>query len=533
MLKKLFKPLIAVILILSMLLPLSSCVNSNDHWYVSLEKDVDMTAASKMIADAQAVTDAFPDIQYTYAFFIELDTPTGEHFELGTENFFAFTGRGTEGAAGYRKNTYTSLRGDTLTTEQVSEEHFLTEGSIYTERFGKKYRSKMNDKDFVSYTEYSDIAVNKSYLSESNFSELTVYNLFGSEKEIIFTGANEYIQSGIIAFTRLDETKYTYELDNVKLSVRIAEDGSIAEKHLTFTIDYYAASNPTSYLTYFGDFAYTVDKTEGVEVPDRDRSVAYSEIENVALLSSITSQGYKRLIEIGSLDATYSKYIKVTDQTKEYVFDADARITAAYVDGKLSYGSIDTEYYSKESKKHNTTGIFQTPNGYSYRYYDYVTDTRSNDIDQAEAKYTDVQLYDLIAATLSTEQIFEDEISSISVLSETDSEITFNVRFNTLSAKLYAAYLVDTFSASQNTADLNNQALSIEKCNIEITVRKSDGCIMRQLIDFKGEITGLGNLSGIITVEGLFEMKVNSTEPNVTILTPEAFESEVNAQKNN
>ena len=527
MFKIFFKTAISAILILALLMPLTSCMNSSDHWYVSKEKNVDMTGASQIIAEAQEVTNAFPDIQYTYAFYIEMDTPNGEHYKLGTENNFAFTGRNTENAMGYRKNTYTSLRGNSLTAAQTSEEHFLADGSIYTERFGKKYRSKMSDTEFVSYTEYSEISVNTAYLNENNFSDVTVYNLFQSKKELIFRGANDYIKNGIIAFTGLDETEYTYSVDNIALSVIIGEDGSLSEKYLTFTVDYYEASNPSAYLTYVGDFAYTVDATENITVPDRDRSVSYAEISDITLLSSITSDGYKRLLEIGSLDATYSKYIKVTDRVKEYIFDANAHITAAFVDGKLSYGSVDTEYFSKESKTHNTTGIFQNADGYHYRYYDHAAGTRSNDIDQNETKYTDEQLYELISATLSTEQIFEDEIASVSILSETDSIITFKMKFNNISAKLYAAYLVDNFSEAQNSADLNDQALSIEKCDIEITVRKSDGCIMRQLIDFKAQIAGVGNLSGLIEVEGRFEMNVLSTDASLSVITPTEFESTI------
>jgi len=532
MLKKYVKAALAVVLCLSALLSLFSCVNPSDNWYLSKDKDTDHARASELIAEAQAITDSLSDIQYTYAYFIEMNAPNGDYFRLGTENILSFTSRGSAEAMGYRKNTYTSLKNDTLLEVERSEEHFLDNGYIYTERFGSKYRSPMSDSEFLSYTEYSDISVNTDYLSESNFTDVTVYNLFGSEKEIIFETANDYIKEGIAAFTGLDETSYTYTVDNVRLSVLISGDGSLAEKHLTFTVEYYAASNPSATLTYEGDFAYTVDSAENVTVPTRNKSVIYRDMPNIALLSCITSKGYETLMSQSAIDASYSKYIRVTDSVKEYVFDADAHITAVINDGQMRYGSIDTEYYSKDSKKHNTTGIFQTPSGYSYRYYDHATDTRSTDTDQAEAKYTNEQLYELIAATLSTEQIFEDEISSVSILSETEDLVTYKVGFNMSSARIYASYLIDTFSDSQNSSDLNSQSISIDKCNIEITVRKSDGCVMKQLIDFKADIIGTGNLRGIITVEGLFTMTVNSTDSSISVLEPSAFEETINSIKN-
>jgi len=528
MIKKILKRTVCAVLAVITMLSFVSCVNQNDNWYVSKDKDTDHQGASKLIADAQALTDAISDIQYTYAFFIEMNAPNGDYFRLGTENLFAFTSRGSAEAMGYRKNTYTSLKNDTLLENQVSEEHFLDNGYIYTERFGKKYRSPMNDSEFVSYTEYSTISVNKSYLSESNFTDVTVYNLFGSKKEIIFEGPNDYIKNGIIAFTGLDDTEYTYSVDNVRLTVLIGENGSLAEKHLTFTVEYYAASNPSATLTYEGDFAYTVDSTENVTVPARNKSVIYSDIQNIALLSCITLKGYETLFSQSAIDAHYSKYIKVSDSSKEYVFDADAHITTALKDGQLYYGSVDTEYFSKDSKNHNTTGIFQTPSGYSYRYYDHATNTRSDDINHTEAKYSKEQLYELISATLSTEQIFEDEISSVKILSETATDITYKVNFNLTSTKIYAAYLLDAFSDSQNNSNLNNQSLTVDKFNIEITVRKSDGCIIKQLMDFKANIIGVANLSGLITVEGLFTMTVNSTDASLTVLEPSAFENTIN-----
>lgn len=530
--KRFLKNAALFILTFSLLLTCLSCTTAGGKWYVSKDKGVSAEKASSMIAEAQAVTDGFSDIQYTYSFFIELTTPDKKLYRLGTENILSFTDRGTPNAKGYRKNTYTSLPGDSLAVTEISEEFYYTDGNIYTKRFGKNYRSEMTDKEFAEYTEYSDISVNTDYLSESNFDTITVYQLFGDKKELVFTDANDNIKNGIAEFTGLNQTEYIYEVLDTTLSVLIGEDGSLLEKHLLFSVDYYDKKQPRSILTYEGDFAYTVNGTENITVPERDRSVAYTNMPNIALLSSITEKGYEVLAKQDFLDASYKKYVRVVDNTsKEYIFDALANITYRTDNGILSYGSIVSEYASTEKKLHNTTGIFFGSDGYHGREYDYVEDVRKTDLDQTHSKYTNEQYKTLVFSTLTTEQLFEDEIASVGFKSENDESVTFSVSFTGSAAKIYASYLLDTFSENENI-NSTNQAFTLLKCDIFITVRKSDGCILNQTIDFSGEIHGISGYMGSIGVEGSFEMNVRSTSSDVNLLGTSDFDSTVNSIKN-
>ena len=526
--KKITTRAISLLLLVAMLLSLSACRTVSGNGYTKKTELQGLGNSSELIASAQTKTDALESIGYTYAFFIELNAPNGDHFKLGTENNFLFSGRGTENPSGYRKNVYTSTEPDTVNVVTKDEEFFLNSGNIYTERFGKRYKCSMNEKEFLDYTEYSDMSVNLFYLDERNFSDATVYKLFGGRTEITFDGASDALNEAIIAFTGLNDTKYAYDVTDTALSVLIDKNGMLTEKHLTFNVTYYAVSAPNSTLTYVGDFAYTVDKTEGVAVPERNKSLSYQDMPHLKLFSSITGAGFDKLLSQNGLDVLYSKYIKVSEQsTKEYIFDAKAHITASYLGAQLCYGSVDTEYSSTEKKAHNTTGIFQTPSGYSYRFYDHIEGKRNPDIDQPEAKYDESQLLSLISSTIRSEQLFEEEISSVSVKAEDEASVTFAIRFNNQAARVYASYLVDAFSTStSSTADLNGQALTLNKCDIEVRVRKSDGCLLSEKIDFNAEIIGTGAISGYLTVEGAFVLSVLATE-NVTVITPSAFDEEL------
>ena len=527
--KMILRAVLCLLLTLSMLLPLSACTTVSGNGYVGKEELDGLGNAPELIKNAQDKTDTYKDIRYVYDFALGLDAPNGDSYRLGTENTLSVTGRGTESCAAHRKNVYTSVSANNSEPIVSEEEFFLRDGNAYVQRFGKRYRSKMTLEGFLDYTEYSQKSVNTEYLSELNFSDATVYRLFGKKTEIVMKGASDYLIEGIVAFTGLNDTKYLYDVTDVALSVLIDENGYLTEKHLTFNVTYYDQSAPTARLTYNGDFSYTVEATEGVEVADRDRSKMYEDAPYLSLFTYVTGKGYDTLLTIGDLDATYEKYIKVSESsTKEYIFSAKAHITSSLKNGVPDYASIDTEYASTETKKHVTKGIFQNADGYSYRQYDHVTDTASPDVNTAEKKYTDQQIASLISNTLRSEQLFEEEISGISVSAADGTSVTFKVSFNNQAAKVYASYLVDAFStSSQNTADLNGQALDLKKCDVYVKIRISDGCILSQIIDYEADIVGTGNINGYLNVVGLFKLTVNSTE-NVSLLTHEDYNNTVN-----
>ena len=523
MLKKIIKTSALLILTIALLLGTVACRSPLGNGYVS-KSEMDHAEMKQAVLDAYAVNDTFSDVRYTYSFFLDMDLPDGTHYRLGTENVFNITGHGTENVRIHRNNTFYGSD-----NSKKTEDFYLNSGKIYTARFGQSYKSSITEQGFMSYTEYSDISVNVAYFSPDNFSSAARYKLFGSRYEIVFTGANEYIESGIIAFIGLDQESYVYTVRDTMLTATVEKDGSLSENRLSFYVDYYDPELPSVVLTYEGNFTYTLNATSDITVPDHDKSVMYKEIDNIELLSSVTSKGYEVLFSLPNIDATFEKYVKVTDASNDsHVMDSRAHITAKYIDGAFRYGSIDHSYFSTKSLVNVTNGIFIDVAGYHERSYDHVQGKRGTDIDTTELKRSESDLRQIIATTLSTEVLFEDEISSVNVKEETDTAITFTVRFNNYSARIFASYLIDHFTDKSSTSDLSGQAFTILKSDIEITVRKSDGCILRQSIDFKAELYGTGNYVGSITVEGKIVMNVNSTASGLTLLVPTDFEAAIN-----
>jgi hypothetical protein len=509
---------------------LTACTTPSGKMYFSKDKGVSFEKASTLIKNAQEKTDSFPDIQYTYAFFVECETKE-QLFKLGTENVISLSGRGTENAKGHRVNTLNSLKNGTM-TKTDSEEFFYGTGKIYTKRFGKFYYSEMPLSEFIPYTEYSTMSVNTDYLNEIFYNNVTVYNRFGDVTEIAFTKPEKYLTDAIISFIGLDKTDYKYTIYDVVLSVIIEKDGHLSEKHLTFNVDYYYESDPDNVLTYKGDFAYTVNKTAGIEVAERSKANNYQPVTNIHLLSSLTLNGYDVLTRQDAIDVTYKKYIKATDLSgTEYLYDADLRITAAMKNGLLHFSSIDTENFKKDESFFNTVGIFINENGYTERVYDYIKNETENSTDNKEHTYTNDQLWKVIIDAIAAERLFEEEILSIATKEEDAESVTYSIRLDPNSIKTFSTYLLETFKeGDEEGLDTTQYGFSCDKCTVEIKVRKGDGCILNQLIDYDATLYGLMS-GGEIHIEGRCEMTVNSTDANLPLLNVSDWQSIVDENK--
>ena len=538
MLKTTFKRILAVILLLCTLFSLSACMTPSKKLYTSKEKNAKADKVTRLLRDAEAKTDGVKDIKITYSFFVECEVAKDTVYKLGTENIISVKGKNTDGMTAHRKNTFTSLKNASV-TQSESEDFYYSDKTIYTKRFGKYLYSEMSGEDFIPYTEYSDISVNTDFLSEIFFNKATVYNRLGGETEIAFEKPEDYLKDGIISFIGLDQTDYIYEVNDVILTAIIDKNGYMAEKHLTFTVDYHTEESPDNVLTYEGDFSYTADRKSDFKVEAYNKANSYRHFSNIKLLSSITEQGYAKLFESTAISATYSKVIKATDNKgNEFNYSALLDLRSALRGDTHYFSSIDTEnmlkdYEAKEDiKSHDTVGVFITESGYSERSYDYITDSAGQSVDNREHDYTTAELYTLMMQTLGAEQLFEDEISSVSVQSETDTEIVYSVVLNNMATKYFAGYLFEVFSDSSDGAvDVDQLGFTPTKCDIFITVRKSDGCLLKQIIDYEAELFSITDAIGTISVSGKCELTVNSTEDNFEMLGITDYENTVNSNK--
>ena len=536
--KKILKNALALTLTLCTLLSLFSCSTPLGTGYWSSEEydltaEEDATAITEILNSAEAKNEALNNIKYTYDFYIEYETDD-DTLKLGTKNVISIKDKNLSTMTAHRQNSYTSLKNGTTQSTQ-NEDFYYSGGKIYTKRFGKNYSGALKGEEFLPYTEYSDISVNTEFLSEIFFEKATVYDCFDGITEIVFIEAHSYLNTAIASFVGLDKTDYKYEVNEVILTVSVNSDGYMNSRQLKFRVDYYNESSPNNVITYYGTFAYTLDATEDFEVTARPSGVSYTDISYINLLSSLSENGYKILFDHTAISATYKKSIKVTDtEDNEYTYTSFLDIRSLIKDGKYYYSSVDTEnflkdYPAKEDEySFDTVGIFINDNTYSERRYDYVKSEMSEPIDRTEHDYTVTELYSIMNTALGAEQLSENEIFSFAVAGEDENTVTFSVVFTNYATKYFAGYLIDTFLDDIN---VDSYGFSFDKCDIFITVRKSDGCLIKQVIDYKGSIFQVASSNYTITAEGKVEFTVNSTENNFEMLTEQDFDNEVNSNK--
>ncbi len=499
----------------------------------TLSDELSLSQAANKTSAAMKKNEALKNLQYAYAFFVEYENKDSL-YRFGTENIIAVTGNGTESAKAHRINTATKVKNGTQQNTE-SESFYFSDGKIYTKRFNTNYWSEMDSSDFIPYTEYSDMSVDKNFLSEIFFKKAKLYSCLNGTTEIAYTGANDSIKEGIISFIGLNQTNFEYTISDVVLTAVIAENGMLAEKHLNFTVEFYQKDDKDNVVTYNGDFSYTLDKTSNISVKERNKADGYQQISNIQLLSSITETGYTLLLSKPGLDVSYEKDITVSDsEGNSYFYKGQAQITAAMVGDTLYYSSIDTEKYKKDSLTYNTAGIFINENGYTEKIYDYQKNETTSSRENEAHDYTNKELTNIIMGAIAGERLYEGEIRSVDDTPIEDADtVTYLVDLTPSAKKYFCSYLLDTFSENgDSSTDISSLIFGLDKCNVTITVRKSDGCIIYQLIDYKATISGSVGMSGEITVTGRCEMKVNSTDGNLTLLTPDNYNAIVESNKN-
>jgi hypothetical protein len=131
-----------------------------------------------------------------------------------------------------------------------------------------------------------------------------------------------------------------------------------------------------------------------------------------------------------------------------------------------------------------------------------------------------------VANTFSTHMLLESDISNLRIHSDSETEITFNLRLSSDAAKFYTVSLMSVFAENSGDAVDPNQlpAIAFHENDVYVTVRKSDGCIIRHSVNFKAVI------GSSIEVRTQYSMVVNSTDPSLKLLTLTDFESSISAQ---
>ncbi len=533
MFKKISQTIVAVLLMIFTVVGCIGCVAPNGKNYRSKESNLDAEETAAIMRSAEAQHDALNNILYTYDFHVDYKSD-GKKYRFGTQNEIAFTELGTENASGHRINKLTSVKNETQQTTK-EESFFYENGKIFAKRYGKYYWSEMKQENFLPYTEYSSMSANTDFFSEVFYEKATVYNLFNGDTCICFTKQSEYLDEGIISFIGLDQTDYEYSIDDVKLIIMIGKDGLLTEKSLTFSVEYYDKSDSDNVIEFDGEFSYNLLQTEDITVQKKDKANSYSEISNIELLSSLTNAGYFKLSDL-PFDITYSKEVNITNiakETEKLSYKASLNVKSLKTENNFKFSRINTEKLTIDTEnrdeiEHITAGVFINGDNYKYLSYDY---TKSKEEAKTEKDSTDTEFSDFITGSIeevaSERLISDDEIIHVTVTNEDTETVTFKVDVTADVKRSFAAYFYAYFQ-SDSTINFEEVAFQSERFDFLITVRKSDGCVMKQEFKYTAKIT-LADGSGSFKIDAECITKVNSTDENITFLTPDDFETEIKA----
>ena len=460
----------------------------------------DLTHASGVIAEADRLTDAKPDIECTYSYMAS-STVNKVDYNLGFRNILKMTGRGTENFAANRYNYYYG------TSSPLADTYNYTAGKLYSEYYNTRFCSPMSEGGFLNYTDGTSFAVDRGIFDPACFGSVSVKGKKDKPEEIIYKDEGGTINKKIVDFFGFADTDYVYGVKNIVMTVRFSGDGSISEKEITFVADYSTVDNPNGKITYNGCFSYKVEKTSDVKVITPNTEGA-SEISSPELVDDFADRAYGVLSTFTTLDATYKRYVKNSDYTgDEYILDNMVHFTEAYRDGKYSYGSLDTQRLkTPDADDTVSNGVFIDADGYHTR------STVADGVNNGEKPYSDYEFIMMVFQTLSGERSLEDDMTSLRV-QETEDTVIYTYSFTGDAVRAYGEYLLASFTGSGSNISLGSQSYFCEKNESVITVRKSDGCIISHTVDYN---TVFG---GTLRLESKFEMTVNVTGDDVKVLT--------------
>jgi len=497
----------SVFLVFALFLLVSCSKTPSGKKYTSMLEDKE--GAKTAVKTGDELLSQLSDVSLYYNY--ELKCDTGDKvYTMGTESKISLLNRGKDGEKGSRVNTFTALDGT-----KKSESFWLTDGKIYTKQYQTNFKANGNASDFLEYTAQAVLSADEGYYNTENFEKGTIYACKDGTTEIVFTEANDAMKNEIAVFIGLDKLSYIYTVRDVMLIVNTDAQGTVHEKHLIFYVDYYAQSAPNNVLTYEGDFAFFLESSVAgeIEIASPDFSLDYQELSDIKLLSSLTDGGYDVLGSFTGLDVTYEKYIKNSDLKEEYYMQTNVHFTESYQDEKYKYGSIDSQTVSTPKTTTKTSeGVFIDTNGYHERMYDQINKKHNENVDKAESPYTVYDMMSMVATSISGERLLSQDIFKVTVTEDAE-RIVFKYVYTSDAVILYSEYLLSAFTGNTSGIDLSKSKIYVNKSEGEITVRKSDGCLIKHTVDFSVLV------EGAITLESKTTLTVNATGDSIDVLT--------------
>lgn len=474
------------------------------------------TAALSAIDSARAVTEQISDINYVISLMKHYDSATVS--DLGIENEYFISGRGTDDCDVYCTKTYYGLKGNEISA------YYLTDGYIYTEFCDTMLRAPIDEQGFYEYVASMPMTAELTFLDRGYYGDGAVYTYSDGSSAAVLRDAASELEGLVVELSGITAGEYSYTLDDLMLRYEIDPEGVLTGCELSFQLEYYKLlDKDKSTARCTGSFGFEIKaRGEAVTVKVPQSGVKYSTVSDISKLT-LLSDGYEKLISLTDVAATYKRTVENADISgTDYLLDFEGRFTQSYRDGVYNYGSIDkqTTKLVKDGvteEEMSSVGMFVDDNGiYHYRELD-----RDKYEDSKEAVSTEEWLT-FFANTLSTELFYEEDICRLSV-SEDGDIITFGYSFGSDTAVSYAEYLLSMFSDADIT--LSSSSVSIQKNTGVVKIRVSDGCLIYHSMEFEASVRGS------IGIYGSFELDVTATGEDVTVL--DTSDWEVWSNKNN
>ncbi len=450
------------------------------------------SAKDKLFAESNS------HIVYSYMVNSEVN---GEKYELGQRNIFKFNKDAEAGISDINRFNY--YYGSNQT---VSDTFYYTDGALYTEMYNTVYRVPMTEAEFLEYTDGTDYAVDRDFFNLKSFSEVSLFEKDGN-RSIKLKADDGTFSRRIADFLGFDIEEYTFSFDNMEYLATVNGNGCLIEEKITFEVEYSLVTDPSRVILYTGEFSCKAEQIGGVKLNQPVTENGVTEESDISLLDSFADKAFGVLSTFTTLDAEYDRYIKISDDTTEYIIRNYVHFTEAYRDETYTYGSLDTRFYRTPDELNSVkNGIFIDSDGYHYR----ATDGDGNDFE--EKPYSDMEMLAMVFDTLSAERPPEEDICKPEIQID-DEYITYTYTYTDEATRYYGEYLLEYFSEDGSEVSLNGTKVQINESKSVIKVRRSDGCIVLHTVVYDAVF------GEKINVQCEFKMNVNATGDDVNVMT--------------
>ena len=117
----------------------------------------------------------------------------------------------------------------------------------------------------------------------------------------------------------------------------------------------------------------------------------------------------------------------------------------------------------------------------------------------------------MVVTSITGERLLAQDIFKVTV-TEDDEKIVFKYVYTSDAVILYSEYLLSAFTGNTSGIDLSKSKIYVNKSEGEITVRKSDGCLIKHTVDFSVLV------EGVISLESKMTLTVNATGNDIDVL---------------